>query len=102
MSEPVTKPCRHFLTGRVTTSTDCPYCESDDLKKELEVQKYAADNCRRLLDESDHAYAELRDSTIALEKLIDKVHAAKGRYHTQLAMCDLFDAVNLPNERPKK
>jgi len=26
----------------------------------------------------------------------------KGRYHTQLAACDLFDAVELKNERPAK
>lgn len=35
-----------------------------------------------------------------LVKLIQRVHGAKGRYHTQLAMCDLFDAVALPNTRP--
>ena len=35
-----------------------------------------------------------------LIKLIRRVHGAKGRYHTQLAMCDLFDAVALPNQRP--
>lgn len=35
-----------------------------------------------------------------LIKLIQRVHSAKGRYHTQLAMCDLFDAVALPNTRP--
>lgn len=34
--------------------------------------------------------------------LIRKVHKAKGRYHTQLATCDLFDAVGLPSERPVK
>ena len=31
----------------------------DELEKQLAVQTYAADNYRRLLDESDHAYAEL-------------------------------------------
>jgi len=36
----------------------------------------------------------------ALFLLIHKVHSAKGRHHTQLAMCDLFDAVGLANERP--
>jgi hypothetical protein len=36
-----------------------------------------------------------------LELLIKRLHKAKGRYHTQLATCDLFDAVGLPNERPK-
>ena len=37
-----------------------------------------------------------------LRTLITKLHAAKGRYHTQLACCDLFDAVGLKNERPVK
>ncbi len=32
--------------------------------------------------------------------LVRKVHAAKGRHHTQLAMCDLFDSVGLENVRP--
>jgi len=31
-----------------------------------------------------------------------KLHKAKGRYHTQLAICDLFDLAGLPNERSKK
>ena len=35
-----------------------------------------------------------------LTELVRKVHAAKGRHHTQLAMCDLYDAVGLKNERP--
>lgn len=38
----------------------------------------------------------------SLQAAIRKLHAAKGRYHTQLACCDLFDLVGLPNERPKK
>lgn len=38
----------------------------------------------------------------ALKKAITNLHKAKGRYHTQLAACDLFDLVGLPNERPKK
>lgn len=32
-----------------------------------------------------------------LKALIIKTHAAKGRYHSQLAWCDLYDAVGLPN-----
>jgi hypothetical protein len=38
----------------------------------------------------------------SLEDAIKKLHTAKGRYHTQLAACDLFDLLNLPNERPTK
>lgn len=37
-----------------------------------------------------------------LRSLVRKVHAAKGRHHTQIAMCDLYDAVGLENTRPVK
>jgi hypothetical protein len=33
---------------------------------------------------------------------IAKLHAAKGRYHTQIAACELFELCGLPAERPKK
>jgi hypothetical protein len=38
----------------------------------------------------------------ALRTLVTKLHAAKGRYHSQIAACNLFDAVGLKNERPVK
>ena len=38
------------------------------------------------------------DQADTLVDLINKVHKAKGRYHTQIAMCDLFDAVGLAKE----
>jgi len=34
--------------------------------------------------------------------LVQAVHKAKGRYHSQIAMCNLYDACNLPNTRPAK
>lgn len=37
-----------------------------------------------------------------LEAAIKKTHAAKGRYHSQISMCDLYDLVGLPNTRPEK
>jgi len=37
-----------------------------------------------------------------LADLVKKVHAAKGRYHSQLAMCDLYEACGLPCVRPTK
>jgi hypothetical protein len=48
------------------------------------------------------ARADERERVAKLEAAINKLHTAKGRYHTQLAICDLFDLVGLPNERPKK
>ena len=34
--------------------------------------------------------------------LVQAVHKAKGRYHSQIAMCDLYDACGLDNMRPTK
>lgn len=38
----------------------------------------------------------------AIEQAVHKLHQAKGRYHTQLATCELFDMAGLPNVRPVK
>jgi len=37
-----------------------------------------------------------------LKDLIRQLHAAKGRYNTQLAVCALYDALGLPNIKPEK
>lgn len=42
---------------------------------------------------------QCRDDLI---ELVKAVHKAKGRYHSQLAMCDLYDSCGLPNQRPVK
>jgi len=51
---------------------------------------------------SESEIESLRSRVRELCNLVRKVHKAKGRYHTQLAMCDLFDSVGLPSERPEK
>jgi hypothetical protein len=35
-----------------------------------------------------------------LRTLVVNVHHAKGRYHSQLAMCALYEACGLPNVKP--
>jgi hypothetical protein len=48
-------------------------------------------------------HAELYSARIelkTLKALITATHKAKGRYHSQIAMCDLYDALDLPNVRP--
>lgn len=37
-----------------------------------------------------------------LEDAVKALHSAKGRYHTQLAACDLFDLCGLSNTRPER
>ena len=66
--------------------------EDGDTIKTLQVSLQDALECIKTL-------------TVEREKLRDSVkrlHAAKGRYHTQIAACDLFDLFDLKNERPKK
>ncbi len=37
-----------------------------------------------------------------LMQAVWSLHKAKGRYHTQIAVCELFELCGLPAERPKK
>lgn len=36
----------------------------------------------------------------ALKALVINVHQARGRYHSQIAMAALYEAVGLPNVKP--
>jgi hypothetical protein len=78
-------------------------------------QMQAAAELRRLHAENENLRAQLGrtqsmdrirlDRILELEgviKAVHKLHAARGRYHTQLAACDLFELCGLPAERPKK
>lgn len=47
-------------------------------------------------------YDRLQAEHEALRKAVIKLHAAKGRHHTQIAACDLYDLCNLKNKRPTK
>ena len=40
------------------------------------------------------------DEFDALKALVIKVHQARGRYHSQIAMAALYEAVGLPNVKP--
>ncbi len=55
--------------------------DNDDLAAELE-------NCK----------AKYR----TLQAAVQKLHKAKGRYHTQIAAAELYELCGLPAERPGK
>src|SRR5574343_495004 len=60
---------------------------------------------RRLNDELDKAKTKLRsrsEQIKAITHLVTQLHQAKGRYHTQLATCALFDAFGLSNTKPER
>jgi len=47
-------------------------------------------------------YEAIKADYKALRSAVHKLHAAKGRYHTQISACDLYDLCDLRNERPTK
>ena len=63
-------------------------------------------------DEIKELQARLRDTQECLRSMtvertkvrdaVKRLYSAKGRYHTQIAACDLFDLFGFKNERPKK
>lgn len=69
--------------------------EAQQLAKDCKIEDIFERRCRAELIRLDAENTKLRDA-------VAKLHAAKGRYHTQLAACDLYDLCGLPNERPKK
>lgn len=93
--------------------------EAQQLAKDCDMEDLFERKCRAELLRLDAENEQLRAQLIAARgmdrirldrilelegviKAVHKFHAAKGRYHTQLAVCDLFDLCGLPNERPKK
>ena len=70
-----------------------------------ELAKKAAAELRRLHAANVHCtawYEAIKADYEALRKAVVKLHAAKGRYHTQLSACDLYDLLGLKSERPTK
>jgi len=58
----------------------------------------AAAELRRLGPESAKQAEQLK----AVTHLVTQLHQAKGRYHTQQALCNLFDAFGLENTKPER
>jgi len=77
----------------------CPNCAHQFRAIPVNVQ---SDMVERKM-EVENAKALLLQNLATFERLaglVRKVHSAKGRHHTQLSMCDLFDFLGLANERP--
>jgi hypothetical protein len=53
-------------------------------------------------DECGNEWIGLQAEVEALRSAITKLHKAKGRYHTQLAVCDLFELCGLTAVRPAR
>ena len=71
------------------------HAENQQLRDAFEQQTAGH---QKTLDEWRIADQDVR----RLRSAVHKLHAAKGRYHTQIAACDLYDLLGLKNERPNK
>ena len=56
----------------------------------------------RRLDERLRRIEKLEAENEELRAAITKLHKAKGRYHTQIAVCDLFELCGLTAVRPAR
>lgn len=96
---------------RLATILEIDLCEYPVDDAAAELRRLHAENLqlREALEQQtsghDKTLDELRISEQDVRRLrsaVHKLHAAKGRYHTQLAACDLYDLCDLKNERPTK
>lgn len=88
------EPCENLLAARLQDQQAKERAE----KVEQIANRYGTKGVLSLLD----LIIRLDERVKRIESLATRIHAAKGRHHTQLATCDLFDAVGLKNERPVK
>lgn len=62
---------------------------------ELDASRVIINNCVKSADKDEARMA-------AVTHLVHQLHSAKGRYHTQNALCALFDAFGLSNTKPER
>lgn len=74
----------------------------DKLKAEHERLRLYASGSDKLVEVWKGRAQDFMNSRDRLHKAAIKLHAAKGRYHTQIAACDLYDLLGLKNKRPTK
>ena len=82
--------------------------DPQEVKAMLQVAANKIDELRKALYESKHCQCgyddvcEFARESADLRTLVKKVHEAKGRYHSQIAMANLYEACGLPFVRPVK
>lgn len=79
-----------------------PMAMRDEAAAELRRLHAANLDCMEWYEAIKSDYDKLKAEHEAMRKAVIKLHAAKGRYHTQIAACDLYDLLGLKNERPIK
>jgi predicted nucleic acid-binding Zn-ribbon protein len=74
--------------------------ENERLKTESLSYKIAWERTSDAVKDANAECDTMKARIRQLCDLVRKLHKAKGRHHTQLSVCDLFDAVGLQNKRP--
>lgn len=72
------------------------------MSKEQSLALQAADDLKAFGAESSLARHQAANALHRLHQAVAKLHAAKGRHHTQIAAAELFELCGLTAERPKK
>ncbi len=52
--------------------------------------------------EENLSYEQMKARLKELERLVKQFHGARGRYHTQIAYCELMEFMGFPCFRPEK
>ena len=52
--------------------------------------------------EENLSYEQMKARLEELERLVKQFHGARGRYHTQIAYCELMEFMGLPCYRPEE
>lgn len=89
-------------TYLLSIERDATAAELRRLDADNEQLKAALLTLHDTLEMTARAGAAHAKAAAKIEAAVKRLHAAKGRYHTQLAACNLFELCGLPAERPKK
>ena len=94
--------CGKENPAEIHTCTPLALTLADKLEHQVGFGSYNWEKAETMMLEAAIELRRLYAENEALRAAINKLHKAKGRYHTQLAVCDLFELCGLTAERPKK
>ncbi len=81
-------------------TSQAAYCRAlEECCSQIEAEEAAAQAALNIAHEQ---YEELREELAALKNLVAKTQSAKGRYHSQIAWANLYEACGLPFAKPMK
>ena len=78
--------------------------EPNEMNAAAELRRLGKENegYRTLVNNAVSGLKNEEARMAAVTHLVTQLHQAKGRYHTQNALCALFDAFGLSNTKPER